>query len=506
MYRPMLIVLALMLLCISLDAPTAQATDWPQFQANAQRTGYSPDSIAPPYRARWIWCGPTQTLRNHASNAAWPDDLTTRDNYNYPMPSSVNFTLADFVQPVVANSRVFVGDQQGSVYAINYDDGSNLWTAALPGGTIHSAAVSGTTVVFASITGYVRGYDVSNGSVRWTVNTGRSITSAPLVFNSVLYVGDHAGNVRAIDPANGNVSWTRKLGGPIQGCMAASGTKIYVPADNMTVYALNTSNGTIANQRVVTGQSFRGLWPVITGSLVYVQSAMVPCAGSEYVAEDVCQQATSITDEGTRMIAFQSGQGGYSYTSTDWEHLTALNLSDLTKPFSIGCGPSEGCGTSAEPPVVRADGKAICYWKTKYPKLTNASMFGSNYAADLSAIDPTNGTRIVIDNGRLAGVRMETDNMYGLSIGGNYMFMRQRFRGTQGINMADSTSRYISQESRYRDGGNYTSDIIYDSTNDSVEDAPGTPEPDMSGRCPATVSGTLLLISEPYCITAIEHY
>ena len=96
--------------------------------------------------------------------------------------------------------------------------------------------------------------------------------------------------------------------------------------------------------------------------------------------------------------------------------------------------------------------------------------------------------------------------MYALSVGGSWVFMRQVFRGTQAINMSDASYRYISQESKYRDGGGYTTDIMYDATNDSVDSLPTPSESYLEQRGPVAISGTLLFIVEPYCVTAIEHY
>ena len=45
----------------------AAESDWPQLQRDAARTGRSPDEVAPPYRARWLWFGNAGTLRNRNS-------------------------------------------------------------------------------------------------------------------------------------------------------------------------------------------------------------------------------------------------------------------------------------------------------------------------------------------------------------------------------------------------------------------------------------------------------
>src|ERR1044071_2389398 len=69
---------------------------WPQLGRDPARTAHAPGGVPPPYRARWIWCGPERTLRNKAANAAWPDDLGvgTKGGVDYPMPERVAFALA----------------------------------------------------------------------------------------------------------------------------------------------------------------------------------------------------------------------------------------------------------------------------------------------------------------------------------------------------------------------------------------------------------------------------
>ena len=134
-------------------------------------------------------------------------------------------------------------------------------------------------------------------------------------------------------------------------------------------------------------------------------------------------------------------------------------------------------------------------------------MFGSNYVHDISAIDPTTGSRIVIDNGHVAGCRMETDNMYALSIGGNYLFMRQTVprhaghqHGRQHLPVHQPAVQ-VPRRRRLQLGHHATT-----RTNNGVETMPSTPRAQMGGRCPVVISGTLLFITEPYCLTAIEHY
>jgi outer membrane protein assembly factor BamB len=106
-------------------------------QCDAARSGRSPDEVAPPYRARWLWFGRAGTLRNRESkpNAPkWTNDLTSGVGKSYPLPSSVPFTLAGMVQPIVHRDLVLVASLEGKIYAIYEDDGTTAWEADLPGG------------------------------------------------------------------------------------------------------------------------------------------------------------------------------------------------------------------------------------------------------------------------------------------------------------------------------------------------------------------------------------
>src|SRR5436309_13008670 len=95
-------------LCFALGAGAEEA-DWPQLAHDAARTAHAPNGVAPPYRARWIWCGPDRALRNQESNPAWPDHLDTGADRgaNYPMPERVSFTFSGRSQPVLAGVSVF---------------------------------------------------------------------------------------------------------------------------------------------------------------------------------------------------------------------------------------------------------------------------------------------------------------------------------------------------------------------------------------------------------------
>ena len=488
-------------------ASSAVALDWPQLQQNAARTGRTTDSVGPPYRARWIWLGPAQTLRNRDSVAGWPHDLTSREGYSYPMPASVSFAIAESVQPVLSSNRLFVGTMDGGAYAINDFDGGTLWSGSIAGGTTASAAVAGAIVIFCATPGTVYGLRVGDGSQAWSFSCRKALTCAPCVSGSTVYVADHGGYVYALNSSNGSQTWQTRIPAPVLGTVAVEGTSVYVPAENMYVYALNTSDGAVRGTRRVAGQSFRFHWPVVFNNIVWVTSVGTPVIGSEYIMEQLMADSTSIANEEDNIARWLTGDtngGRWTDAGSDWKHVFALRTSDLTEPFTVLCGPADGVGLPACPVAVDNQNRVLTYFKTRYPTFTKlGGTFGTAYSIDVCAINQATGRRIGIGTGQLSNPwPWETDNLYGMSIAGNHLWMRQNFRGTKVFDVVNSTHRGVQAEIRHRDGGNFMFDVVY---KDQLPVIGVSQEPPL-GRIAPIVVGPRVYISEAFGITAMEHF
>jgi len=499
----------------------ACAADWTQLQADSMRSGRTADSVAPPYRARWIWCGPNLTLRNRDSAAGWTNDLRAREGYSYPMPRTVDFTLANSVQPIVAGSRVFVGSLEGRAYAIDADDGVTIWAAPLPGGTSVAGAVVDDVAVFVTLSGAIHGLATTNGRSLWTVQTRKSITSAPCVVGSSVLVASQDRHVYCLDARNGKQRWrSPRLRAPVQGGLAADGESVFVGAEDMTVYALRQGDGGIRATNRVRGQSFRLTHPVVQAGFVFFTSGMTPMMGSEYINDRMLADAKDIADEDAiyaRWLAGDSNGGRWPQASVDFQHLFALRTSDLKAPFLIPCGPSEGVGLPPNPPAVDPTGRVLCWWPTRFPRFTKVGAFGTKYSLDICGVNLTDGHRVPIDNGRLSNMwpGPETDNLYALSVGGDYLWLRQAFRGTQNIRLSDTKHHHVSARVRHEDGGNFGADVVYfdqparqTATPNAVmegESGPVVSQSNFEGRTAAVITGDRVYLAERFCVTALEH-
>jgi len=485
--------------------------DWPQHQHDAARTGRTSDEIPPPYRARWIWLGEGLTLRNQNSEPGWTDNLTSVNGYSFPLPDSVPYTISQLVQPIISNGKVFFGTQEGGAFAISAFDGTTLWKSEISGGILVTAAVKDDVVIFAGVAGIVKAFDVDNGATLWLQNLKYAITTAPCIVGESVFVADHRGRASAFDIQTGSLRWQKNLSAPVTGGIAASGSSVFFPCEDMMVYALDLQTGVIKASGQVRGQSFRLTHPVVFKDFLYVTSGMTPLMGSEYMMEELMATSASpeIEENNIRLWLQGNNNGGaWPLASVDWQHVFAMDTATLEMPFIIAAGPSEGCGFPPEPVVVDYTDRVLCWWKTRFPKLTANSAFGTSFSLDICGINPANGNRINIDNGHLSNIFQETDNLFAMSSGGKYLWLRQDFRGTQVINLENSTSNHVVAPIRNQDGGFWAAQICYLDQSPPYNYKTGpivTGQQSVAGRTAPAIAGNTVFIAETFGIIAIEN-
>jgi polyvinyl alcohol dehydrogenase (cytochrome) len=162
-----------------------------------------------------------------------------------------------FAQPTVAAGRVFIGAQNGHVYALDQKSGCYYWDYRASGvvrTAITVADIGGRIVaLFGDRRGHAYCVDAATGETIWKVTpddeAGTLITGAPVLFENRLYVpitnadgggaGDPAyecckgrGAVVALDAATGAVIWTTytTAKATLQGQNAIGAHKLYGPS------------------------------------------------------------------------------------------------------------------------------------------------------------------------------------------------------------------------------------------------------------------------------------
>jgi|1186.fasta_scaffold22923_2 eukaryotic-like serine/threonine-protein kinase len=168
--------------------------------------------------------------------------------------------------PAVANGRVFIGSDDGRLYAFG-TGGNPLWSASLGGAVRSSPAVDGSTVVVGSDHGTIQARSVSNGALRWSHTVAGAVTSSPLIANGRVYVGTRGGVFFAFNETSGKVIWKQQTWSVWDAAAYRNGV-VYVGSDESRVWAFDADTG---NRRWVTTVFGRvRSTPAVTDHRVYV--------------------------------------------------------------------------------------------------------------------------------------------------------------------------------------------------------------------------------------------
>jgi eukaryotic-like serine/threonine-protein kinase len=172
-----------------------------------------------------------------------------------------NYTTGFMVEssPAVVDGVVYIGSEDGNVYALNAVSGTKIWsyttgnlptaqTSGLPflpqNGVGSSPAVVNGVVYVGALDSNVYALNAANGNRLWNYTTGYIINSNPIVINGIVYVGSLDNNIYALDAVTGNQLWNFTTNGPVYSSPAVVNDVVYIGSVDGNVYALSAADGT----------------------------------------------------------------------------------------------------------------------------------------------------------------------------------------------------------------------------------------------------------------------
>ncbi len=131
--------------------------------------------------------------------------------------------------PIFRSDRGLTGVAQGRL-----PDNLNLIWSFKTGFKIKSSPVIGLDMVYiGSNDGFIYALDLEDGSAKWRFNTMDDVEAPPLLLDSLLYVGSVSGDFYALNALNGEMIWKFETDGQIHG----SANWLYAP-DNIAKWIL----------------------------------------------------------------------------------------------------------------------------------------------------------------------------------------------------------------------------------------------------------------------------
>ncbi len=172
------------------------------------------------------------------------------------------------VMPVVADERVFVPADSGSVVALTEADGLTVWTASVGWPIRSSPVLWDDLLIVGSDGGEVTALRVADGEQVWQLAVGGVVSASLLIADATLYVGSEEGLLLAVDPTTGRERWTLELDGPVTRGPAFADGILYVGTEGGHFSAVDVA-GRAAIWTVELGAGEVGT-PAVAGDLVYL--------------------------------------------------------------------------------------------------------------------------------------------------------------------------------------------------------------------------------------------
>ena len=247
--------------------------------------------------------------------------------------------------PVFQDGVLYVGSDDGSVYALDAASGQRRWRYATAGPVASTPAVAGGLVYFMSYDGKFYAVEAQSGKLRWKFTTGGErrfeaknlhgflpknqtiadpfdlFLSSPVVAEGAVFFGCGDGNLYALDASTGALRWKLQTGDVIHASPAYADGVVYVGSWDSYLYAVEAASGK-ERWRFKSGEDpyihnqvgFQSS-PAVVGGVVYVG-----CRDSNLYAIDA-QSGTEkwrVNNQGSWVVGSPAvTQGKVVYATSD---------------------------------------------------------------------------------------------------------------------------------------------------------------------------------------------
>ena len=214
------------------SAPAGQG--WPMFRGNPQLTGLTDTVVSLPLALRW----------------------------KYAAPDAVESSAA------IADGGVYVGCNDGCLYALDLARGGLRWKHKAGAGIRSSPAVVGDVVFFGDDDGVFHAVRAKDGGPMWTFRTDGEIISSPNHADGRILFGSYDGFLYCLRAGDGTLVWKVETEGRVHGTPGVVEDNVLVAGCDERLRVLRIRDGSAV--AVVNMGSYSGASASIRGSRVFV--------------------------------------------------------------------------------------------------------------------------------------------------------------------------------------------------------------------------------------------
>lgn len=218
--------------------------------------------------------------------------------------------------PLVKDGRVYIGANDGILYALDASNGRKAWTFDAGAEIGTSPASYGELLLFGAANGKFHALN-SEGKSQWVYDAGVPIFGSPVVDESgTVYFGSQDGIMTALDARTGKEKWrNREAFYSIESKPLLHDGKLYVGAWDGLVYCYDVNDGevlwkkpsTYNQKRVIRYYAAADATPVTAGGNLYVSDRGY--YGGRYTLAGTFEEL--VADDVTAFAPSQDGQALY---------------------------------------------------------------------------------------------------------------------------------------------------------------------------------------------------
>lgn len=385
------------------------ASGWNQLAGNPQRTGYSPEAPAEPWRVRWIWNGPG------ADGRPAPDHLA----------------LPKGIQPVAGDGRLYLGHEDGVVRALSAETGAVVWESPPLGNPVVDTAAydpATASVFVGTADGRFWRLDAATGGVVRSNRPGGSVVMAPLLVGGTVFIGSTSGAFYAFDAVTLEQRWLYTAGAPLiaSAAFAANeGGLVILLAEDGSVHAVCAADGARLWRAAVGGDA-----DPLRGGARFPDTYPVVAEASGVALVRTYQAWDKMWQPGGGAPADPEGTRQFLEANPDYQSLFVLDLRDgsprFTAPVLAGAIGNGGDFESTPPQaVVRAypDGSEAAYVLWRSRQACVGGFCDGREDTTLGELNLANGAiRFVQDHKNAGSLRLPTDEQSPLAMAGDALW------------------------------------------------------------------------------------
>ncbi|HLE49142.1 MAG TPA: PQQ-binding-like beta-propeller repeat protein [Patescibacteria group bacterium] len=331
----------------------ATISEWTQFGHDVQRTNFTTQTVALPWKHIWQWNGSGSDAKTQTGHLSVPG----------------------LVQPITGGSRIYMVSE-GGVYALNKTNGNVMWSNTALGALNSSPVYNNELLYVASTNGNLYKINASTGAITGTFNSGKALNYAPLLVNNRIYLSAVT-NLISVNTDNMTQVWSYNSGNTLVTAPAYSTSRNLLIANSQDLYvhAVNAVTGAqvwkvkpTINTYSAGSIEFNNSWPVVAENhgIVFVRYRLPWTTWTDKMFPNTNSEIKSYLqgkpgDQALFAINLDSGLPAWpvSGKTTSWSDATSY------VPPAVGNGGSgDGGSLSLGPkPVVAitSDGKEVVY-------------------------------------------------------------------------------------------------------------------------------------------------